>query len=235
MARFGQARDEQARRFGLVAQHGMHGVLARAAVEQHQRHVAPAEFGHLFVRQAGGHDGAIDLVLPHIAQDLADVRFALEGKQQKTLALAGDLLAQVGQYLRIVQIGQVGNDDSHQVRAPRDQAAGGRVGDVVEADGRLHDFGVGGWRDAGARLEAARHGRLRHAGQQGHVIRGHAPSGAGYEAGGAGCPGYSILFSHSGLASNLSQSIPAGPAACGGLGGKNEHSAKDCRMARLPS
>ena len=81
VTRLGQARHEQARRFPLIAQHGVHGVLAGAAVEQHQRHVAPAKLKHLLVRQAGGHDGAIDLVLPHIAQDFADVGFALQGKQ----------------------------------------------------------------------------------------------------------------------------------------------------------
>lgn len=92
----------------------VHGVLAGAAVEQHQRHFAPAEFGHLFVGQAGGADGAVDLVLPHVAEDPADIGFAFQGEQQQALALAGDLLAQVGQHLRIVQIGQVGNDDGHQ-------------------------------------------------------------------------------------------------------------------------
>ena len=188
MAGGGQARHQHAARFQVVAGDGVDRLVAQRAVEQHQRHAAALEFGHVFGGQAGGGDHAVDLELPDIGQHAVDIGLARQREQQHALAQAAQLLAQFCQQFGVVEIGQVGDQHRHHVGAARDQAAGGGVGDVVQQRGSLHHPRMGGLGDAGARLEAARHRRLRHAGHQRHVIRGDAagfPCNAGFVFGGA--------------------------------------------------
>jgi len=147
--------------------------VAGTPVEHHQRHAAAVEFRHLGRRQGRRGDDPVDLVLPDIGQRRIDIAFAHQQEQQHALAAPGDLLVEFGQGFRIIERGGIGNDHGHQIGAPGDQAARGSVGNVVEAARGLHHARIRFLRDAGAGLETARHGRLRHAGELGHIIRCH--------------------------------------------------------------
>ena len=138
MARAHEARDEHARRFDLVANDGVDGLVAQVAIEQHEGHLAPLELGDLLGRQCGRDDGAVDLVLPHFGHGLVDVALARHRKQQDAHAARGELAAQFGQHVGEVQ-GQHrrGEHGDHREAAEDDEGA---VRVVLREEGYVPGF-----------------------------------------------------------------------------------------------
>ena len=86
-------------------------------------------------------------------------------------------LGQLGQDLRIIEVGEVGDQHRDQVRALGDEARSKRIGFVAKLGGRLEDDLALFRRQAVSRPEAARNRGLRNPGQPRDIVGCGAPAG----------------------------------------------------------
>ena len=161
---------DQAAASRIVAANAGSVAAGDVAVEQHDRDAAVVTQADHARRQLGRRqDDPVDLIFQDVQDRLVAFGARLDREDQQLTPLILHALAECMQHVDIEGIGEIAQDQRHDVGALGGEAAGDRVGHVVELARRLQHLQPRICRDPGARGEGARHHRLRNSRKRRHV------------------------------------------------------------------